>query len=183
MSNIAGIIKSDIADGPGVRVGVFLSGCPHHCPGCFNQELWDYNYGEPFIIEETPPKIKELLSRPCISGISILGGEPMCDENVQATWMLIHAAHYYGKDAWLYTGYTLEELYNRMLRPYVSETTSEFIADSCIFLILKTVDVLVDGRFEQSLADKRLQFRGSSNQRIIDMPATIKSGHIVLWNK
>lgn len=183
MSNIAGIIKSDIADGPGVRVGVFLSGCPHHCPGCFNQELWDYNYGDPFDADADVKKIEKLLSRPYISGISILGGEPLCDENLLTTWMITNKAIFRGKSVWIYTGYTLEELYNRMLRPYVSETTSEFIADSCIFLILKTVDVLVDGRFEQSLADKRLQFRGSSNQRIIDMPATIKSGHIVLWNK
>lgn len=183
MSNIAKIREFDIADGPGVRVGVFLSGCPHHCPGCFNQELWDYNYGEPFVIEETLPKIEELLSRPYISGISILGGEPMCDENVQATWMLIHAALYYGKDAWLYTGYTLEELLNRMIKSPIGEDLSSVDVDSRIFLALKTVDVIVDGRFDQSLADKRLQFRGSSNQRIIDMPATIKSGHIVLWNK
>lgn len=174
MSNIAGIIKSDIADGPGVRVGVFLSGCPHHCPGCFNQELWDYNYGKPFDIKDDSKKIKELLSRPYISGISILGGEPLCDENLGETCWLITIAHELGKNVWIYTGYTFDELLKRV----IEVPTNVFL---CI--ALKEVDILVDGRFEQSLADKRLQFRGSSNQHIIDMPATIKSGHIVLWNK
>lgn len=174
MSNIAGIIKSDIADGPGVRVGVFLSGCPHHCPGCFNQELWDYNYGKPFDTKDDYKKIKELLSRPYISGISILGGEPLCDENLCATCWLINIAHELGKNVWIYTGYTFDELLKRV----IEVPTNVFL---CI--ALKEVDILVDGRFEQSLADKRLQFRGSSNQRIIDMPATIKSENIVLWNK
>lgn len=173
MSNIAGIIKSDIADGPGVRVGVFLSGCPHHCPECFNQELWDYNYGKPFDTDDSK-KIKELLSHPYISGISILGGEPLCNENLGETCWLITIAHELGKNVWIYTGYTFDEL----LKQVIEVPTNVFL---CI--ALKEVDVIVDGRFDQSLADKRLQFRGSSNQRIIDMPATIKSGHIVLWNK
>lgn len=174
MSNIAGIIKSDIADGPGVRVGVFLSGCPHHCPGCFNQELWDYNYGKPFDTKDDSKKIKELLSHPYISGISILGGEPLCNENLGETCWLITIAHELGKNVWIYTGYTLDELLKRVIK---------VPTDVFLYIALKEVDVLVDGRFDQSLADKRLQFCGSSNQRIIDMPATIKSGHIVLWNK
>lgn len=173
MSNIAKIKEFDIADGPGVRVGVFLSGCPHHCPGCFNQELWDYNYGKPFDTDDYK-KIKKLLSRPYISGISILGGEPLCDENLCVTCWLIGIAHELGKNVWIYTGYTFDELLKRV----IEVPTNVFL---CI--ALKEVDILVDGRFKQSLADKRLQFRGSSNQHIIDMPATIKSGHIVLWNK
>lgn len=172
MSNIAGIIKSDIADGPGVRVGVFLSGCPHHCPGCFNQELWDYNYGKPFDTDDSK-KIKELLSRPYISGISILGGEPLCDGNLCVTCWLIGIAHELGKNVWIYTGYTFDELLKRV----IEVPTNVFL---CI--ALKEVDVLVDGRFDQSLADKRLQFRGSSNQRIIDMQKTIKAVSVVLWN-
>lgn len=172
MSNIAGIIKSDIADGPGVRVGVFLSGCPHHCPGCFNQELLDYNYGKPFDTDDSK-KIKELLSRPYISGISILGGEPLCDENLCVTCWLIGIAHELGKNVWIYTGYTFDELLKRV----IEVPTNVFL---CI--ALKEVDILVDGRFEQSLADKRLQFRGSSNQRIIDMKKTIKAVSVVLWN-
>lgn len=173
MSNIAKIKEFDIADGPGVRVGVFLSGCPHHCPGCFNQDLWDYNYGKPFDTDDYK-KIKELLSRPYISGISILGGEPLCDENLCATCWLITITHELGKNVWIYTGYTFDELLKRV----IEVPTNVFL---CI--ALKEVDILVDGRFEQSLADKRLQFCGSSNQRIIDMPATIKSENIVLWNK
>lgn len=174
MSNIAKIKEFDIADGPGVRVGVFLSGCPHHCPGCFNQELWDYNYGKPFDTKDDSKKIKELLSHPYISGISILGGEPLCNENLGETCWLITIAHELGKNVWIYTGYTFDELLKRV----IEVPTNVFL---CI--ALKEVDVIVDGRFDQSLADKRLQFRGSSNQRIIYMPATIKSGHIVLWNK
>lgn len=172
MSNIAKIKEFDIADGPGVRVGVFLSGCPHHCPGCFNQELWDYNYGKPFDTDDSK-KIKELLSRPYISGISILGGEPLCDENLCVTCWLIAIAHELGKNVWIYTGYTFDELLKRV----IEVPTNVFL---CI--ALKEVDILVDGRFEQSLADKRLQFRGSSNQRIIDMKKTIKAVSVVLWN-
>jgi anaerobic ribonucleoside-triphosphate reductase activating protein len=172
MSNIAKIKEFDIADGPGVRVGVFLSGCPHHCPGCFNQELWDYNYGKPFDTDDSK-KIKELLSRPYISGISILGGEPLCDENLCVTCWLIDIAHELGKNVWIYTGYTFDELLKRV----IEVPTNVFL---CI--ALKEVDILVDGRFEQSLADKRLQFRGSSNQRIIDMKKTIKAVSVVLWN-
>ncbi len=173
MSNIAKIKEFDIADGPGVRIGVFLSGCPHHCPGCFNQELWDYNYGEPFTIEKTLPKIEELLTRPYISGVTILGGEPLCDENLPATCWLVHTAHQNHKDVWIYTGYTLDELCNRVI---------EVPMNILLCLALKEVDVLVDGRFDQSLADKRLQFRGSSNQRIIDMQKTISEKSLVLWN-
>ena len=173
MSNIAKIKEFDIADGPGVRVGVFLSGCPHHCPGCFNQELWDYNYGKPFDADADSKKIKGLLSRPYISGISILGGEPLCDENLVATCWLIAIAHELCKNVWIYTGYTFDELLKRV----IEVPTNVFL---CI--ALKEVDVLVDGRFDQSLADKRLQFRGSSNQRIIDMQKTIKAVSVVLWN-
>lgn len=172
MSNIAKIKEFDIADGPGVRVGVFLSGCPHHCPGCFNQELWDYNYGKPFDTDDSK-KIKELLSRPYISGISILGGEPLCDENLCVTCWLIGIAHELGKNVWIYTGYTFDELLKRV----IEVPTNVFL---CI--ALKEVDILVDGRFEQSLADKRLQFRGSSNQRIVDMRETIKTKSLVLWD-
>lgn len=172
MSNIAKIKEFDIADGPGVRVGVFLSGCPHHCPGCFNQELWDYNYGKPFDTDDSK-KIKELLSRPYISGISILGGEPLCDENLCVTCWLIDIAHELGKNVWIYTGYTFDELLKRVI---------EVPINIFLCLALKEVDVIVDGRFDQSLADKRLQFRGSSNQHIIDMRETIKTESLVLWN-
>lgn len=173
MSNIAKIKEFDIADGPGVRVGVFLSGCPHHCPGCFNQELWDYNYGKPFDADADVKKIGELLSRPYVSGISILGGEPLCGENLVVACWLIALAHNQGKDVWIYTGYTFEELCKRVI---------EVPINIFLCLALKEVGVIVDGRFDQSLADKRLQFRGSSNQRIIDMQGTIKTKSLVLWN-
>lgn len=163
MSNIAGIIPVDIADGIGVRVGVFLSGCPHRCPNCFNSEAWDRDYGKP-LTQEIYSHLNDLLKLPYIRGITILGGEPLTDYNAEATSWLCFLARANGKDVWVYTGYTWEELQQRDLG-----------------ILWEDVDVLVDGRFVQSLADKRLAFRGSSNQRIIDVQKTIKGGEIVLW--
>lgn len=162
MSNIATIKPCDIADGIGVRVGVFLTGCPHHCPNCFNSEAWDRNYGKPIDYAH----ISSLLNKSYIQGVSILGGEPLTDYNLYATKAIARLARMADKDVWVYTGYTWEELKDRNL-------------DN--MLALGDVDVLVDGRFVQSLADKRLAFRGSSNQRIIDVQASIKGGQIVLW--
>ncbi len=154
MSNIAAIKPCDIADGPGVRVGVFLSGCPHHCEGCFNSEAWNPRYGKPFN-DETRNHIADLLKKPYIRGISILGGEPLVKYNCDATLTLAVIAKSLYKDVWIYTGYTWEEL----------DQTHR---------IWSFTDVLVDGRFIQSLADKRLAYRGSSNQRIIDVQATLE---------
>lgn len=163
MSNIAGIIPVDIADGIGVRIGVFLSGCPHHCPNCFNSEAWDKDYGKP-LDYSVYNHIIDLMNKPYVQGISILGGEPLTDYNAEATSWLCFLARANGKDVWVYTGYTWEELQQRDLG-----------------ILWEDIDVLVDGRFVQSLADKRLAFRGSSNQRIIDVQKTIKGGQIVLW--
>lgn len=152
--------KHDIANGEGVRVSLFVSGCPHRCKGCFNPETWDYNYGEPF----TDDIVKELIKalRPAhIEGLTILGGEPLAEKNLWEVLGLCGAMKrlYPHKSIWVYTGYTYEELPPQLL---------------------KDIDVLVDGRFIESKKDITLKFRGSSNQRIIDVPKSLKAGEVVL---
>ena len=146
--NYAGIKKTDIANGPGVRVSLFVSGCRNHCPGCFNPETWDFNYGEPFT-RKTEKEIIKALRPSWIQGLSILGGDPMEPENQKALLPLLKRIRVMcpGKDVWLYTGYTYEA-----------------VRDS---EILKWVDVLVDGPFIEAEKDISLAFRGSRNQRII----------------
>ena len=148
--NYAGIKKTDIANGPGVRVSLFVSGCRNHCPGCFNPETWDFNYGEPFT-RKTEKEIIKALRPSWIHGLSILGGDPMEPENQKALLPLLKRIRVMcpGKDVWLYTGYTYEA-----------------VRDS---EILKWVDVLVDGPFMEAEKDISLAFRGSRNQRIIPL--------------
>ncbi len=165
MSYYAAIKTCDIANGPGVRVSVFLSGCPHHCPGCFNQEAWDYAYGSP-ITDATIAHVAALLDRPFIDGLSLLGGEPLAPDNAAASLTFVRAAKALHKSVWIYTGYTWDEL-PKIIDPYNT--------------ILHLTDVLVDGRFDQTLADKTLLFRGSSNQRLIDVPKTFRQGHVISW--
>ena len=146
--NYGGIIKNDIANGPGVRVSLFVSGCRNHCPGCFQPETWDFDYGEPFT-KKTEKEIMEALRPSWIQGLSILGGDPMEPENRRALLPLLKRIRIFlpEKDVWLYTGYVYETL-----------TDAE---------ILKWVDVVVDGPFIEAEKDISLSFRGSRNQRII----------------
>lgn len=146
--NYGGIIKNDIANGPGVRVSLFVSGCRNHCPGCFQPETWDFDYGEPFT-KKTEKEIMEALRPSWIQGLSILGGDPMEPENRRALLPLLKRIRVFlpEKDVWLYTGYVYETL-----------TDAE---------ILKWVDVVVDGPFIEAEKDISLSFRGSRNQRII----------------
>ena len=148
--NYAGIKKNDIANGPGVRVSLFVSGCRNHCPGCFNPETWDFDYGEPFT-RKTEKEIIKALRPSWIQGLSILGGDPMEPENQKALLPLLKRLRIYcpEKDVWLYTGYT-----------YEAARDAE---------ILKWVDVLVDGPFIEAEKDISLAFRGSRNQRIIPL--------------
>jgi len=159
--NYAKIKPVDVANGEGVRVSVFVSGCPHHCKGCFNAELWNYDAGEEFDFH-TIHMILELCNHKHIAGLSLLGGEPLAPENVQGLRDLCYLFKKYfpDKDIWCYTGYTWEEI--KQLH------------------ILKFIDVLVDGKFVQELKDPRLRFRGSSNQRIIDVRKSIESGCVFL---
>lgn len=162
----------DIANGPGVRVSLFVSGCTHHCPGCFQPETWDFNYGEKFT-DETIWRIIRLLEPNYIDGLTILGGEPLEPRNMSDVWSLLDAVRRLGpsgKTVWLYTGSTFEEL--RARQYVIGQLTRD---------ILNKVDVLIDGPFVEAKKDLRLIFRGSSNQRLIDMKKTRQASKIILW--
>ena len=156
--NYSGIIGSDIANGEGVRVSLFVSGCTHHCKGCFNPETWDFAYGEPFT-EKTQDFLIEELSKDWIQGLSLLGGEPMEPENQRALVPFLRRVRKElpAKDVWCYTGCILEDDLLKESR-WRTEVTDE---------MLSYIDVLVDGPFVESLKDVSLKFRGSSNQRIL----------------
>ena len=165
------IKKTDISNGPGVRVSLFVSGCTNHCKGCFQPETWDFFFFF-FYTAETEAYILRELSLPYYAGLTILGGEPFEPSNQLELVHLIRRVREElpGKTIWMYTGYT----YDRDLIPggcQYTEVTDE---------ILDMIDVLVDGRFERELYDISLKFRGSSNQRIINMSETRKYGHVIL---
>lgn len=166
----ATIKKHDIANGPGVRVSLFVSGCLHHCKGCFNEEAWDFNYGNDFT-NETIEEIINALKPDYIAGLSLLGGEPFEYVNQQGLLPLLKKVKelYPNKTIWAYSGFLYEEL----LKMKYLETKE----------ILNLIDVLVDGKFDIDLKDPLLYFRGSSNQRIIDMNKTRKNKEIVLHEK
>lgn len=170
--NYGTIKKRDIANGPGVRVSLFVSGCTHHCPGCFNADTWDFDYGTPFTAE-TEREILELMSPDFICGLSLLGGEPMEPQNQAVLLPFLRRLKqiYPQKTVWCYSGYTLEELQGESRAR--CEHTDE---------MLSLIDVLVDGRFILAKKDIRLRFRGSANQRLIDLNKTRQTGEITLWN-
>ena len=166
------IKKCDIANGEGVRVSLFVSGCTHHCPGCFNQDTWDFAYGKEYT-EETEQEILDTLSPGYINGLTLLGGEPFEPQNQKVIVQLLRKVkeRYPEKNIWCYTGY----LYDRELLSE-SRARCEHTDE-----MLSMIDVLVDGRFVEALKDIRLVFRGSSNQRIIDVKKSLESGEIVPW--
>ena len=170
--NFAAIKPSDIADGPGVRVSLFVSGCTNHCENCFQPETWDFAYGEPFT-DKTEDRILGLLGRSYIKGLTILGGEPFEPSNQRALLPFIRRVRemYPDKTVWMYSGFTLEEMLRDGAHPHCEATLP----------ILEMIDVLVDGRFVGKLKDLSLRFRGSSNQRIIDMKRTLADREIFLW--
>lgn len=154
------IRENDIANGRGVRVTLFVSGCRNHCKNCFQPETWDFNYGKQYT-DETEQYIINSLSRPYIQGLTLLGGEPLEPENQKVLVRLLQKVKeiYPEKDVWCYTGYTLEQARQDGSRCRCNVTDE----------LLSLVDVLVDGQYEDDLRDISLEFRGSSNQRIIDM--------------
>ena len=153
MSNYAKINAMDIANGEGIRVSIFFSGCTLHCKGCFNYELWDFNYGKPFT-RQTIVKIIELMKPDYIKGLSILGGEPL--QNADAVTALCIAVKnvYPDKDIWMWTGYTMD---------YLENQTGNHVFSPNLF---KNIDYIVAGEYKEELKDLNLQFRGSSNQHI-----------------
>lgn len=168
--NYAAIKYSDIANGPGVRTVLFVSGCTHHCPDCFQPETWSFSFGRPYT-PEVEEEIIASLKEPWVSGITILGGEPMEPVNQAGLLPLLQRIRREcpGKTIWVYTG----DVYENLL--YGGRNCLE-TAD-----LFDCIDVLVDGPFAKDLKDISLRFRGSSNQRIIDVPASLAAGEVVLW--
>jgi len=158
------IRKMDISNGPGVRVSIFFQGCHFHCDGCFNSDTWDFNGGKEFN-EITINHILELCDNDVISGLSILGGEPLHPVNISGTVKLckLFKEKYPNKTIWLWSGYLFEE--------YIKDKE-----------IINYLDVLVDGRFEIDKYDSSLKYRGSSNQRVIDIKKTLAKKKIILYN-
>jgi anaerobic ribonucleoside-triphosphate reductase activating protein len=158
--NYSGIKNYDIANGLGIRLSLFVSGCKNHCKGCFNRDTWDFNYGQAFT-DETIQQILDMLKPEEIDGITILGGDPMETENQPSVLKLIKSIRekYPEKTIWLYTGYTLDE-------DIISSNGKRHIPD-CSIELISMCDIIVDGRFVLELKDLALNYRGSSNQRII----------------
>lgn len=166
--NYGAVKIRDISNGEGIRVSLFVSGCTHHCKGCFNPETWDFNYGQKFT-EKTISEIINFMSLDYIQGLTVLGGEPFEDQNRPEVLKLIKKVKevYPQKDIWMYSGYLFEEIQNK---EYGQEILSE-------------IDILVDGEFVKERKNLKLKFRGSDNQRIIDVKKTLKTGQIVLAEK
>ena len=167
--NYATIKNCDIANGPGVRVSLFVSGCTHRCPGCFNEVAWDFDYGEPFT-QETIDSILNMLKPDYIQGLTLLGGEPFEPQNQGAIVQLLRQVKraYPKKSIWAFSGY----LFERDILSGLLGDTSEY---------LSYLDVLVDGPFVEAKKNLSLRFRGSENQRLIDVPASLQKGETVLW--
>ena len=167
--HFASIKNFDIANGVGVRVSLFVSGCNHHCKECFNQEAWDFNYGEEFTDNEMN-KIIDMLKPDYIKGLTLLGGEPMELVNQKGILPLVKKIKelYPNKTIWCYSGFTFEQIM-KMMEEW--ETTRELV---------KYFDVLVDGKFMIEKKDVSIKFRGSSNQRLIDLPKSLEKKEVVL---
>ena len=167
--NYATIKNCDIANGPGVRVSLFVSGCTHRCPGCFNEVAWDFDYGQPFT-EEVMDSIVDMLRPSYIRGLTLLGGEPFEPQNQQAVVELLRRVKQElpEKTIWAFSGYLFDK-----------DILSGRLGDCSEYL--SYLDVLVDGPFVEARKNLSLRFRGSENQRLIDVPASLAAGEIVLW--
>ena len=170
--NYADIKQYDVANGIGVRVSLFVSGCTHHCKECFNKEAWDFDYGKPFTDKEADDIIS-YLKPDYVAGLSLLGGEPLEPVNQEGLLPLLRRVHneYPNKTVWCYTGYLFDrDILGRMCRE--SDVTKE---------ILSYIDILVDGEFVLERKNLKVNFRGSDNQRIIDLKKSLETGEIVHW--
>ena len=168
------IKKYDIANGEGVRVSLFVSGCRNRCPGCFQPETWDFNYGKPFD-EAAREEIFSALGSPSVRGLTVLGGEPMEPENQKELLPLLREvkSRFPNKTVWIYTGNLYEEITGQIPG---HRTHTEYSAE-----LLSLVDILVDGRFVAERKRLGLRFRGSDNQRIIDLVKTRETGILTIW--
>jgi anaerobic ribonucleoside-triphosphate reductase activating protein len=170
--NYANIKDFDIANGPGIRISLFVSGCTHHCKGCFNKDAWDFDYGQPFT-QETIEQIIQMLKPAYVKGLTLLGGEPFEPQNQGAIVELLRRvkAEYPQKSIWAFSGYLFDkDILSGRLGDW--EITKEY---------LSYLDVLVDGPFIEDKKDLMLRFRGSSNQRLIDVPKSLACGNVVEW--
>jgi anaerobic ribonucleoside-triphosphate reductase activating protein len=172
--NYADYYDCDICNGKSVGMSLFVSGCPIHCKGCFNPETWDFNYGKKWT-PEIEEKFLDLVSRDYIKRVSFLGGSPLCDENVSDVMRIIHKikSRYPDKKIWVYTGYTWESI-------MAISTSDSSLCHNARKEILQNIDVLVDGNFDLNKRNITLPFRGSSNQRIIDVPGSLKTNQVIL---
>lgn len=175
MANIVKVKKWDIANGRGIRTSIFFSGCDFHCPGCFNSEIWDFDIGGCFTREFYESVIKPTINEH-VSGISLLGGEPLHPKNIRATRQLCEwfKQDFLEKSIWLWTGYSFEEVVT--LKPYNGNTAMD------MDVLLDLVDVIIDGQFIESEKDLTLHWRGSRNQRVIDLQKSLAKHEIVLYS-
>ena len=162
--NFAQIRKYDVANGPGIRTTIFVTGCTHKCPNCFNEEYQDFNFGDPWTRKETDEVIEDLKLDE-VKGLTVLGGEPFQNE-VDLLQVLRDIKKEVQKDIWIFSGYTYEEI----------------LKDQDKKKLLEECDVLVDGRFVEALKDLSLRFRGSSNQRIIDIKKSLEANKVILFD-
>ena len=170
--NFADIKQNDAANGPGIRVSLFVSGCRHMCKNCFNKDAWDFNYGEPYTEAETE-KIIEAMRPDYIKGFSLLGGEPFEKENQAVLCEVLEKIRkaYPEKTIWCYTGYDFEKdlLSGRLCDKMITDR------------MLSCIDILVDGKFVEEKKNLKLRFKGSENQRIIDVKKSLQENRIILW--
>ena len=172
----AKIKKCDVANGPGVRVSLFVSGCNHHCKNCFNREAWDFNYGKEFTEKEID-QVLHYLDHDYISGLSLLGGEPLEKQNQEGLLPLVKKVKekFPNKNIWCYTGFTFDnQIIGEMIKKEGRKTTKE---------MLENIDYIVDGKFIEELKDPKLRFKGSSNQRIIDVKKSLRENKIINWEE
>lgn len=171
--NYADIKQYDVANGTGIRVSLFVSGCTHHCKECFNKETWDFQYGDPFTDNEIE-KILSFLKPDYVAGLTLLGGEPMEPVNQEGLLPLLRQVHekYPEKNVWCYSGYLFDrDIVGKMFRE--SDVTRE---------LLSYIDILVDGEFIQEKKNLKVNFRGSDNQRIIDVKKSLAAGEVIHWD-
>lgn len=176
--NYAKIKQYDIANGPGIRTSLFVSGCNFHCEDCFNQEAQDFSYGKRFdsVALRT---LMEYVSDPKVDGLSILGGDPLCqaEDGLLRMIDICHRVQDLGKTTWLWSGYTWEQIFSTVVLDQL---------DVCRELrreLIENVDVFVDGQFDKTKKDLRLRYCGSSNQRVIDVKKSLSKGELVLWTR